>query len=264
MAQTWTWNETVNISGMFSMDVTYYTYNDPTFMYQSISLDPSLIEMCDSSVSSSGALVITAYRNGAWLKEGYRTMTFVSNIPSQLLLILQENAVKQPTDYLTTDTDITKVADAIRSKTGSTNALVFPDGFVEAIGNIPTGAYNITTTDNADGSQNLAIVDAGGGSSELTPATLTINSMDSATSRYAYVLYFGTDGEIHLVDIQSPITMPLTINTVMNSAVVFQPSGWGGTQFANNNVGCIHRKLQGIIYIVPTDAAASINIYTSD
>lgn len=78
-------------------------------------------------------------------------------------------------EYLTNDTDLKSVADAIRAKTGKTNALVFPDGFVAAIGNIPSGAYDITATDNADGSQNLAIVDAGsGGAYSLPTSTYTI------------------------------------------------------------------------------------------
>lgn len=261
MAQTWVWNETVNISGMFSMDVTYYTYNDPTFMYKSISLDPSLIEMRNSSMSSPGALVITAYRNGAWLKEGYRTMTFVSNIPSQLLLILQENAVKQPTDYLTTDTDITKVADAIRAKTGSTDALVFPDGFVTAIGNIPSGAYNITATDNADGSQNLAIVDSGVG---LTPATLTINSTDYTGTQYLFAAYLGTDGQIHRIETSTAQSLPITINTVLNSGVLLTPSNWGGLVGWGNNVGCLWTSQMKNLYVVPTSPTASITAYLND
>lgn len=37
------------------------------------------------------------------------------------------------TEYLTTDTDLKKVADAIREMTGTTDPLSFPDGFVSAI-----------------------------------------------------------------------------------------------------------------------------------
>ena len=36
-------------------------------------------------------------------------------------------------EYLTTDTDLKKVADAIRATTGGTAPLSFPDGFVSAI-----------------------------------------------------------------------------------------------------------------------------------
>lgn len=41
--------------------------------------------------------------------------------------------------YLTTDTDLTSVADAIRTKGGTSAQLTYPSGFVTAIQNIPTG-----------------------------------------------------------------------------------------------------------------------------
>lgn len=43
------------------------------------------------------------------------------------------------TEYLTNDTDLKAVADAIRTKAGSTAALAFPDGFVSAVNGIETG-----------------------------------------------------------------------------------------------------------------------------
>ncbi|MBO4543243.1 MAG: hypothetical protein J5725_08705 [Bacteroidales bacterium] len=42
-------------------------------------------------------------------------------------------------NYLTTDTDLTSVANAIRAKSGGSGQLAFPAGFVSEIGNIPTG-----------------------------------------------------------------------------------------------------------------------------
>ena len=42
-------------------------------------------------------------------------------------------------EYLTNTTDLTKVAAAIREKGGTSDPLVYPDGFVIAIGNIQTG-----------------------------------------------------------------------------------------------------------------------------
>ena len=42
-------------------------------------------------------------------------------------------------EYLTNTTDLTKVASAIREKGGTSGPLVYPDGFVTAIGNIQTG-----------------------------------------------------------------------------------------------------------------------------
>lgn len=57
---------------------------------------------------------------------------------------LESNATLQEgtavVEYLTTDLDLKKVANAIRAKGGTTAKLSFPDGFALAISNIPTGA----------------------------------------------------------------------------------------------------------------------------
>ena len=51
-------------------------------------------------------------------------------------------------ELLTNTTDLTKVASAIREKGGTSDSLVYPDGFVVAIGNIQTGG---STTPGAPG-----------------------------------------------------------------------------------------------------------------
>lgn len=50
-------------------------------------------------------------------------------------------------DYLVTDTELTSIADAIRTKGGTSAALTFPAGFVSAVNDIPTGgggSYTVT------------------------------------------------------------------------------------------------------------------------
>ena len=42
-------------------------------------------------------------------------------------------------DYLTTDTELKSIADAIRTKGGTSETLSYPDGFVSAIDNISSG-----------------------------------------------------------------------------------------------------------------------------
>ena len=64
-------------------------------------------------------------------------------------------------EYLTNTTDLTKVASAIREKGGTSDPLVYPDGFVTAIQSIETGG--------------------GGGSDEL------VNSLIDRTISGAYV-----------------------------------------------------------------------------
>lgn len=70
--------------------------------------------------------------------EAHRKLTFATTPTGALLTWLQANATRQVVEYLTTDTDLIKVANAIRAKSGTTEKLSFPDGFVQAINSIPT------------------------------------------------------------------------------------------------------------------------------
>lgn len=74
--------------------------------------------------------------------EAYRTITFDTHPTGALLAWLESNATLQEdttvVEYLTTDTDLIKVANAIRAKSGTTDPLVYPDGFTSAIGAIKT------------------------------------------------------------------------------------------------------------------------------
>ena len=79
---------------------------------------------------------------GEWYEfdnEAYRKLTFDTPPAGDLLTWLQANATRQVVvEYLTTDTDLIKVANAIRAKSGTTAKMSFPDGFVQAINSIPT------------------------------------------------------------------------------------------------------------------------------
>ena len=72
--------------------------------------------------------------------EAYRKLTFDTPPTGALLTWLQANATRQVVEYLTTDIDLIKVANAIRAKSGTTAKLSFPDGFALAISNISTVA----------------------------------------------------------------------------------------------------------------------------
>lgn len=48
-------------------------------------------------------------------------------------------------DYLVTDTELTSIADAIRTKGGTSASLTFPTGFVSAVNDIPSGGPSSTT-----------------------------------------------------------------------------------------------------------------------
>ena len=62
-------------------------------------------------------------------------------------------------EYLTNNTDLKKVADAIRTKGGTADPLVYPDGFVESIGNIQTGSPE----------QEKSVTITANGTTEITP-----------------------------------------------------------------------------------------------
>lgn len=49
-------------------------------------------------------------------------------------------------EYLTNDTDLTSIANAIRTKGGASAALTYPTGFVSAIEAIPTGGGGTSTS----------------------------------------------------------------------------------------------------------------------
>ena len=55
-------------------------------------------------------------------------------------------------DYITNDTELTSIADAIRTKGGTSASLVYPSGFISAINAIPTGTSitveSLTVTQN--------------------------------------------------------------------------------------------------------------------
>lgn len=81
------------------------------------------------------------------------------------------------TDYLVTDTEMTNVADAIRTKAGVSVTLEFPSDFITAIANIPTG---ITPT----GTKNISISSAGTITEDVTnyaSADITVPSGSEGT-----------------------------------------------------------------------------------
>ena len=62
-------------------------------------------------------------------------------------------------ELLTNNTDLKKVADAIRTKGGTADPLVYPDGFAEAIRNIQTGSP----------AQEKSVTITANGTTEITP-----------------------------------------------------------------------------------------------
>lgn len=77
-------------------------------------------------------------------------------------------------DYKVTDTELTSIANAIRTKGGTSDLLEFPTEFVEAIGDIHTGTFG-TKTVTANGTYAASADNLDGFSS----VTVAIPSFDS-------------------------------------------------------------------------------------
>ena len=143
-------------------------------------------------------------------------------------------------EYLTNTTDLTSVANAIRAKSGTSDPLVYPDGFVTAIQSIDT---------------------TGG----TKPATLTITSSDYTGNRFARFIFPTLEGNIGSYDFLSkPFTFPVTINTVIGGLVVISPSGFPGMPSWQNPIGSEVSKNQGQFIVLVTSPQASIDIINSD
>ncbi len=71
-----------------------------------------------------------------WYNEAYKTLVFDTAPTGELLAWLQKNADKQDKAYLAKESELKNIADAIRSVGGTTEQLVFPDGFAAAIGTL--------------------------------------------------------------------------------------------------------------------------------
>lgn len=115
-------------------------------------------------------------------------------------------------EYKVTGTDLENVADAIRTKGGTSAGLYFPDGFVTAIGNIPTGGGGeptlITKSISANGTYDAEDDDADGYSSvtvavptgsRLVSGTFTPSSANKGSSVDISIPYAGNGYPISCV-----------------------------------------------------------------
>ena len=136
------------------------------------------------------------------------------------------------------DNSLASVADAIRSKGGTSDALVFPDGFVSAISAIQTG---------------------GGAPSQQ--AKLTITSQDYTGNRYGIFIFVNSGGHLDKLNyMSSPFTFPITIETVIGGMVIFRPDAFTGSPYLYNPIGCENYRYQNILATLVTNPQASVSI----
>lgn len=112
-------------------------------------------------------------------------------------------------NYKVTSSDLTSVADAIRTKGGTSTSLSFPNGFVSAIQNIPTGGgptlitKSITVNgtydaqdDNADGYSEVTVNVSNTSGESIVTGTFTVPDVDP------YVIQFGKTFTSYLIMIE--------------------------------------------------------------
>ena len=139
MAETWVLNNTLQITRALS-STGGFTSNGEAFSLMKTTTDGRL-----RFYGASGNYM-DVYANNAWVTGigDYKTVTFSEAQVDSFRSWLESNATLQEdttvVEYLTTNIDLKKVANAIRAKGGTTAKLSFPDGFALAVSNISTGA----------------------------------------------------------------------------------------------------------------------------
>lgn len=144
MAQTWVLNKKIAEAGGSASFNFNFKSNGQLFrgiyVQYVISTPPfyMLIQYIDPQTDDT-VVVYNSSNTTAWTDEAYRTITF-STPTTNLIQWLQANATQQ---LLCGANDMFAVADAIRTKAGSTAALSFPDGFITAVNGIWTGGGGV-------------------------------------------------------------------------------------------------------------------------
>lgn len=141
MAEIWVIKSSAH--GEFVTTQIPFTSNGQKFTSIGTNSDGTFFILCYDSMEIAGYApgVDTEY---IFDDEAYRKLTFDTPPTGALLSWLQANATKQVVEYLVTDTDLIKVANAIRAKSGTTEKLSFPDGMASAVRKIPSGVTGLS------------------------------------------------------------------------------------------------------------------------
>lgn len=143
---TWLFHETIDFS-----DITYTSSNsmfenrrfnirffEPTSIYATTYIEISKSKSTGFCSMTYGGTSAFIERTGVWSNKLRREITIDSGADvtnQELIAFLQKNAELRDF-YKVSKTDLCAVADAIRAKTGTTDPLDFPNGFISAISSI--------------------------------------------------------------------------------------------------------------------------------
>lgn len=136
MAETWIIKSSA--TGEFATTQISFTSNGQKFTSIGATYTGLYVVLCYDNTEVAGYDPGSGDMNYMFDPEAYRKLTFDAPPTGALLTWLQANATRQVVEYLTTDADLIKVANAIRAKSGTTAKLSFPDGFALEIGSIPS------------------------------------------------------------------------------------------------------------------------------
>ena len=144
MSQTWVIKDTAPVdaaSRELSAQQCSFTSNGQKFSSISIVESAVYVLVYDDFEVAVAEVGLGSYEFDWSGNEAYKTLIFDTAPTGELLAWLQKNANQQlASEYLTLSSDLTSVANAIRAKSGTSDPLVYPDGFVTAIHAIQTGS----------------------------------------------------------------------------------------------------------------------------
>ena len=244
MSQTWIIKDTAPVdeaSWSLSVDIAFTSHGGSYYTGIEIGSFPAGNFL--RYTTEGGAIDIASFTYGSpfvWYDDAYKTLVFDTAPAGDLLTWLQKNADKSDPEYLTRKSELTSVADAIRAKGGTTDPLVYPDGFVTAIQSIDT---------------------TGG----RKPATVTITSSDYTGDRYGNFIFPTLEGHIGRYDFsRESFTFPVTINTVIGGLVIISPENLPGMPGERNVIGSEVSRNYGQFIVLVTSPQASIDIINTD
>jgi hypothetical protein len=215
MSQTWVIKDTAPVDeASITLATTFISFTTNNQKATSIGLDPngSVIRVIYGGI---GDIAGCGYGIGpafVWTNEAYKTLEFDTAPTGELLAWLQKNADKQSEpEYLTLKSELTSVADAIRTKGGTSAQLVYPAGFVSAIQAIQTGVplqIVVTTSAGATvtatkGSKTVSgTADASGNCTLIVDevGTWTVTAATASTTKTADVVVGTANVDLAMID----------------------------------------------------------------
>lgn len=193
MTQTWLLNETLKQPSSPISDIEFIsnvkTCNN--IMVEFVGTKNQYL----TYLGSDGSIYhVYNFSDNTWTDEAYRTVVFETPPANpDALTWLKANATRAANKYLTTDVELSTVADAIRTKTGGTIELAYPDGYVNEINKLSD-----TSTDTVSAAALMKDLIAHDSSGKKITGTmtelnsLTYNNLKSITNSNGYFLFPST------------------------------------------------------------------------